>query len=100
MSSPAVFREATDDNLREIVRMSDTLTPSQQRCVAPNAVSVAQGLWTGAWFRAIYDHKTAAATRFRQNDPGHVGRVLAYLWLRPTLLPGGTPDRPDNRLDR
>ncbi|MFO8043653.1 MAG: GNAT family N-acetyltransferase [Alkalispirochaeta sp.] len=54
MSDSAVFREVTDDNLREIVRMSDTLTPSQQRCVAPNAVSVAQGLWTGAWFRGIY----------------------------------------------
>lgn len=85
MSSAAVFREATDDNLREIVRMSDTLTPSQQRCVAPNAVSVAQGLWTGVWFRAIHDHEAAAATRVRQNDPGHVSRVPAYVWLRHTL---------------
>jgi catechol 2,3-dioxygenase-like lactoylglutathione lyase family enzyme/GNAT superfamily N-acetyltransferase len=54
MESTPVLREVTDDNLRGIVLLSDTLTASQRRCVAPNAVSVAQGLMSGAWYRAIY----------------------------------------------
>lgn len=48
------LREVTDTNLGEVVRLSDTLTSGQKRCVAPNIVSVAQGLLNDGWFRAIY----------------------------------------------
>ena len=59
MKPTPVLREVTDANLREIVQLSDTLTPGQQRCVAPNAVSLAQGMRDGAWFRAIFVDEAA-----------------------------------------
>lgn len=48
--------EVSLENLRAVCKLSDTLTAEQQRCVAPNAFSVAEGLLTGAdaWFRAVY----------------------------------------------
>ena len=49
------LREITDDNLFAVARLSDSLSPSQQRCVAPNIYSIAQGLVAdAAWFRGIY----------------------------------------------
>lgn len=55
MNQTPVLREITEENLFAVAKLSDTLTSGQQSCVAPNAVSVAQGLLTGAgWFRAIY----------------------------------------------
>lgn len=45
----------TSDNLRALIRLSETLTESQSHCVAPNAVSVAQAhVSQAAWMRAIY----------------------------------------------
>lgn len=48
--------EVNLENLWAVCKLSDTLTADQQRCVAPNAFSVAEGLLTGvdAWFRAVY----------------------------------------------
>lgn len=55
MKQTPVLREVTDENLFAVAKLSETLTSGQQRCVAANAVSVAQGLVTGSgWFRAIY----------------------------------------------
>lgn len=55
MKQTPVLREVTEENLFAVAKLSETLTAGQQRCVAANAVSVAQGLLTGAgWFRAIY----------------------------------------------
>ena len=51
---PAVsLREITAETVRDIVRLS--VAPEQQGFVAPNAVSLAQALFSPeAWYRAIY----------------------------------------------
>lgn len=43
-------------NLIKVCKLSDTLSPEQQKCVAPNVYSVAQAHFApdNAWFRAIY----------------------------------------------
>ena len=48
--------EMNMDNLLKVCKLSDTLTPEQQKCVAPNAISVAQAHFVPdhAWFKAIY----------------------------------------------
>lgn len=50
------IRPVTDDNFDEIVKLSDTLTEYQRKCVAPNVVSLAQAYIyiNTAWPRAIY----------------------------------------------
>jgi catechol 2,3-dioxygenase-like lactoylglutathione lyase family enzyme/GNAT superfamily N-acetyltransferase len=49
-----------DDNLEELVALSDTLTASQQNCVASNLKSVAQGSVSDtSWYRGIYLDKQA-----------------------------------------
>jgi len=55
MELQITLRPVTSDNLRALIRLSDTLTESQSRCVASNVVSVAQaGVSPAAWMRAIY----------------------------------------------
>jgi len=55
MEPELTLRPVTFDNLRAIIRLSDSLTKSQSNCVAPNAISVAQAhLAETAWMRAIY----------------------------------------------
>ena len=45
----------TEDNFMAIAKLSKTLTPSQQNCVADNLISIAQaGLSENAWMRGIY----------------------------------------------
>jgi diamine N-acetyltransferase len=43
-------------NLAEVCKLSDTLSPEQQKCVAPNVYSIAQAHFSPdiAWFKAIY----------------------------------------------
>lgn len=49
------LREITADSVRDICRLTDTLTPPKKYMVAPNAVSLAQALFEEhAWYRAIY----------------------------------------------
>jgi diamine N-acetyltransferase len=49
------LREITGETVRDICRLSDTLTPPKKNMVAPNAVSIAQAHFEPhAWFRAIY----------------------------------------------
>ncbi len=49
------LRPLTHENLRTVIRLSDTLTESQSRCVATNVVSVAQAyVCETAWVRVIY----------------------------------------------
>ncbi len=55
METNVELREVTMDNLQAIIKLSDTLTESQKRCVASNMKSVAQGsLSDVGWFRGIY----------------------------------------------
>jgi len=54
MEDNVTLRPVTSDNLRTLIRLSETLTESQSRCVAPNVVSVAQAhVSESAWMRAI-----------------------------------------------
>ncbi len=50
------FREVNRDNFDEICRLSDTLTPGQQKCVASNTYSIAEAAMypESAWYRAVY----------------------------------------------
>ena len=49
------YREIDKKNIGEIMGLSKTLTPEQQRCVAPNAVSIAQGsVHSYAYYRGVY----------------------------------------------
>jgi diamine N-acetyltransferase len=50
------LRLVTDDNFDAVVKLSDTLTEDQKRCVAPNMASLAQAYvnYDKAWPRAIY----------------------------------------------
>ncbi len=55
MEPQITLRLVTSDNLRALIRLSETLTESQSHCVALNAVSVAQAhVSDAAWMRAIY----------------------------------------------
>jgi diamine N-acetyltransferase len=49
------LREITEQTVRGICMLSDTLTAPKKHYVAPNAISLAQALFSPyAWFRAIY----------------------------------------------
>ncbi len=53
------LREITEETVVEICKLSDTLSESQQKMVAHNAVSIAQAHFSvQAWFRAIYADET------------------------------------------
>ncbi len=55
MEPKIVLQQVTGENLRALIRLSETLSVSQSRCVAPNVVSVAQAhVSESAWMRAIY----------------------------------------------
>lgn len=49
------YKEITNDNLIEIIKLSDTLTEGQKKCVAPNVFSIAEGsVNEHAYYRGIY----------------------------------------------
>lgn len=49
------FREVDADTVGEVCRLSDTLSESKKKIVAPNAFSIAQAYFESkAWFRAVY----------------------------------------------
>ncbi len=50
------LRELDEDNLDLVIKLSDTLTEEQRKCVAPNIYSIAEAyVYPGiAWPRAIY----------------------------------------------
>ena len=50
------FAEISQENVRQIMRLSRTLSEEQQKLVAPNAVSIVEGIYTpNSWFRGIYE---------------------------------------------
>lgn len=52
------LREITENTVMTVCRLSDTLTDPQTMMVAPNAMSLAQALFSKkAWYRAIYAGK-------------------------------------------
>lgn len=50
------LREITNENFRSVIKLSDTLTDEQKRCVATNVTSLAQAYLNQdkAWPRVIY----------------------------------------------
>lgn len=64
------LREITEETVREICRLTDTLTPPKKYMVAPNAVSIAQAYFSEhAWFRAIYADDTPVGFVMLYDDP-------------------------------
>ena len=53
--SKVTLREITAETVRQICKLSDTLSDAQKKMVAPNAGSIAQAHFNKfAWFRAVY----------------------------------------------
>lgn len=49
------YRKITKDNFYEIIKLSNTLPAEQKKCVASNAVSIAEGsVHSYAYYRGIY----------------------------------------------
>ena len=50
------LKKITEDNYDHVIKLSDTLTPYQKECVAPNIYSLAEAyvFYDAAWPRAIY----------------------------------------------
>jgi diamine N-acetyltransferase len=72
------LREITAETVREICRLSDTLTPPKKFMVAPNAVSIAQAYFDQhAWFRAIYADETPVGFLMLYDDPDE---TEYFLW--------------------
>jgi diamine N-acetyltransferase len=64
------LREITAESVREICKLSETLTPPKKYMVAPNAVSIAQAHFEPhAWFRAIYADETPVGFAMLYDDP-------------------------------
>jgi diamine N-acetyltransferase len=81
--SAVSLREVSANNLRAVLR-SD-VAGNQRRFVAPNSVSVAQGLVQGdAWIRAIYADETvvgfAMAEVIKQDELGLTFKGDPYVW--------------------
>jgi diamine N-acetyltransferase len=72
------LREVTRDTVRQICRLSDTLSPDQRKMVAPNAVSIAEAYFEKrAWFRAVYADDVPVGFVMLHDDPE---KDHAYLW--------------------
>ena len=53
------LKEITKDNLFDVIKLSEMLDEKQKRCVAHNAISIAEAyVKPQAWPRAIYDDET------------------------------------------
>ncbi len=64
------LREITEETVRQICNLSNTLTPPRKFMVAPNAVSIAQAHFSPhAWFRAIYADETPVGFLMLYDDP-------------------------------
>ena len=70
VNSTVSFQEITEDTVIAICKLSDTLSPQQQKMVAPNALSIAQAYFNKHfWFRAIYADDTPVGFLMLHDDP-------------------------------
>lgn len=75
-SSVVTLREITEENLEPVLWLK--VSPEQDKFVANNAVSVAQGHYSRfAWFRAIYADETPVGFVMLSNDEE---KPEYYLW--------------------
>jgi len=76
------LREITSETVREVCKLSDTLTPPRKYMVAPNAVSIAQAHFNEhAWFRAIYADDTPVGFLMLYDDPQEQAYFLWRLMI-------------------
>ena len=76
------LREITEETVREVCNLSDTLTPPRKFMVAPNALSIAQAHFTdNAWFRAIYADETPVGFLMLYDDPQEAEYFLWRLMI-------------------
>jgi diamine N-acetyltransferase len=81
--SSVTLREVNRTTVRDICRLSDTLSPAQQRMVAPNAVSIAEAHFSDyAWFRAIYADETPVGfiMLYIGPDDDAPHKTIYFLW--------------------
>lgn len=81
--STVTLREVTAKTVRDICRLSDTLSPAQQRMVASNAVSIAEAHFSDyAWFRAIYAGETPVGfiMLYIGPDDDEPEKTIYFLW--------------------
>ncbi|UCF09543.1 MAG: GNAT family N-acetyltransferase [Candidatus Bipolaricaulota bacterium] len=72
------LREISQENLRDVMALSRTLPPGQDRMVAPNAVSIAEAHFSDkAWFRAVYADDTPVGFVMLYDNPEE---PEYYLW--------------------
>ena len=72
------LREVTGETVRDICRLSNTLTPPQNHMVAPNSVSIAEAHFEPrAWFRAIYADETPVGFIMLYDNPEE---PVYFLW--------------------
>ena len=72
------LREVTGETVRDICRLSNTLTPPQNHMVAPNSVSIAEAHFEPhAWFRAIYADETPVGFIMLYDGPEE---PIYFLW--------------------
>ena len=72
------LREVTQETVGRICKLSDTLSPEQQKLVAPNAYSIAQAHFEKhAWFRAVYAGDDPVGFVMLYDDPD---KDAVYLW--------------------
>ena len=70
------LREITEDTLTGILKLN--VTEIQKKCVAPNAVSIAQAHFSEeAWFRGIYNDDTPVGFIMMHNEEK---KAEYYLW--------------------
>jgi diamine N-acetyltransferase len=64
------FQEITEETVVTICKLSETLSETQKKMVAPNAFSIAQAHFSKyAWFRAIYADETPVGFIMLYDNP-------------------------------
>lgn len=78
------YEEVTKVNIYEIARLSLTLPEEQQKCVAPNGFSIAEGsVHSNAYYRGIYDGKKPVGffmLSIPNEDTKNTDKDRFYLW--------------------
>ena len=85
MDPKLLLKEVTNENFRSIIKLSDTLTEAQKKCVAANVTSLAQAYLNQdtAWPRAVYLDDTPIGFIMLHINPTEASaedQPAMYLW--------------------
>jgi diamine N-acetyltransferase len=85
MNKQITLKVITDDDLHDVIKLSDTLTDEQKKCVAPNVYSLAEAYVNQhiAWPRAIYlDDQPIGFVMLSldNNEADEADKPSYYLW--------------------